>query len=129
VFLMRAVPSRDPTGGAGVLNVLGTPGDATERARAIIGRQVGHLARLVDDLLDVSRVTTGKTVLTRRAINLGELVTQAMSAWRSSGRLDRHEVSVEVTPVWVNADETRIARMSRSSTSGCPAWTGTKSPA
>jgi signal transduction histidine kinase/CheY-like chemotaxis protein len=46
------------------------PGAGTERPLAIIDRQSGHLGRLVDDLLDVARVTTGKVVLQRRALDL-----------------------------------------------------------
>jgi signal transduction histidine kinase len=47
---------------------LGTP-DTTERAREVIGRQTLHLSRLVDDLLDVSQVMSGKVVLDRRPLD------------------------------------------------------------
>ncbi len=98
-------------GAVGVLNVLGTPDDRTERARAVIGRQVELLSRIVDDLLDVSRVTTGKTVLTRGPVDLGGLATKALNAWRASGRLDRHQVSTEIAPVWVDGDTTRLEQI------------------
>ena len=52
--------------------------DRTERQRAIIERQVKHLTRLVDDLLDVSRITRGKVELHRRAIELSEAVARAI---------------------------------------------------
>jgi CheY-like chemotaxis protein/anti-sigma regulatory factor (Ser/Thr protein kinase) len=59
----------------------------------------------------VSRVTSGKIVLVRRTLDLGELVTNTVNGWRSSDRLDRHRVSVEVTPVWVDVDEARIEQV------------------
>jgi signal transduction histidine kinase/ActR/RegA family two-component response regulator len=98
-------------GASGVLKATGG-GDATgERARAVIDRQVQHLARLVDDLLDVGRLTTGKVRLNRRPLELGELVSGAMSAWCSSGRFARHDVRIDVSPVWVDADETRMEQV------------------
>jgi CheY-like chemotaxis protein/anti-sigma regulatory factor (Ser/Thr protein kinase) len=82
-----------------------------ERARAVIGRQVKHLSRLVDDLLDVSRMTTGKVVLARRPMDLAELVRSAVAGWRASGRFDRHTVEVQAAPAWIDADETRMEQV------------------
>jgi PAS domain S-box-containing protein len=98
-------------GAARVLQMAGGHGEAAGRAGAVITRQVEHLSRLVDDLLDVSRVTMGKAVLNLQSLDLAELVAHAMSTWRASGRLDRHRVSVDVSPVWVDADETRIEQI------------------
>ena len=98
-------------GAVSVLNLPGAPAESAERARGVIGRQVQHLSRLVDDLLDVSRVTTGKIVLDRRPIDLGDLVTNVVATYRASGRLARHEIVVEATPVWIEADETRIEQV------------------
>ncbi len=98
-------------GAVRVLQLAETPDDRANRARDVIGRQLTHLSRLVDDLLDVSRVTMDKTVLARQPLNLADVVAHALSTWRSSGRLDRHRVSVEVSPVWVDADETRIEQI------------------
>lgn len=89
---------------------LGTP-DTTERAREVIGRQTLHLSRLVDDLLDVSRVMSGKVVLDRRPIDLGELVSTTLGTWRATARLDRHTVSIETASVWIFADELRIEQV------------------
>jgi PAS domain S-box-containing protein len=98
-------------GAARVLQMAGIHGEAAGRAGAVIARQVEHLSRLVDDLLDVSRVTMGKALLSRNPLDLAEVVAHAMSTWRASGRLDRHRVSVDVSPVWVDADETRIEQI------------------
>jgi PAS domain S-box-containing protein len=86
--------------------------DATAaRAHAIIDRQVVHLARLVDDLLDVGRITAGKIVLDRRPLNLADVAAGVVNAWQTSGRLAHHRVSVEGTPTWVEADETRMVQV------------------
>jgi CheY-like chemotaxis protein len=77
----------------------------------VIARQIQHLARLVDDLLDVSRVTTGKVVLDRQPCDLAELVDGVVVTYRASGRLGRHRVSVELSPVWADADATRIEQV------------------
>jgi CheY-like chemotaxis protein len=85
--------------------------EMAERARAVINRQVQHLARLVEDLLDVSRVTSGKVVLVRQPTDLAELAVSTMANWRASGRFARHEVALEVAPVWVDADPTRLEQV------------------
>jgi signal transduction histidine kinase len=94
-----------------VLGLAGKNPDAAERARAVIGRQVRHLSRLVDDLLDVSRVTTGKIALDREPVDLADLVMNVLSTHRASGRLDQHRVSADVSSAWVNADETRVEQI------------------
>jgi PAS domain S-box-containing protein len=99
------------TGAIGVLKVLGSQEPTVERARAVIERQGQHLSRLVDDLLDVARVTTGKVRLNRRPVDFAELVAGAMSAWQAAGRFSRHEVGVEASEVWVDVDETRIEQI------------------
>ena len=106
---------RNPLGAiAGAVNLLDAPGVSREIAaqgRAVIGRQVQHLARLVDDLLDVSRVTSGKVVLVRRPVDLAELVTRTVSMGRSPGQLDQHQIIVDAESVWVEADETRLEQV------------------
>ncbi len=106
---------RNPLGAigvaVGVLNVAGKSPETMERARAVIGQQVQRLSRLVDDLLDVSRVTTGKVRLTRQPLDLAELVASAVTTWREAGRFHRHHVSVDVSPAWIEADATRIEQI------------------
>jgi signal transduction histidine kinase len=98
-------------GAVGVLGMITTPDQRAKRSYDVIARQVQHLSRLVDDLLDVARVTTGKVLLERRALNLAEVVEHLVSEWRAAGRLDQHEIAVETQPVWVAADETRMAQV------------------
>jgi CheY-like chemotaxis protein len=87
------------------------PHPTAARAHAGIDRQVAHLARLVDDLLDVGRVTAGKIVLDRRPLDLAAVAAGVVSAWRASGRLGRHRVTAQADTVWVDADETRLEQI------------------
>jgi two-component system CheB/CheR fusion protein len=83
-----------------------------DRAREIIRRQAGHLTRLVDDLLDVSRITRGKVRLEVRRVTLGEVVSAAVDVWRHLISERRQELSVDLPdePVWLEVDPTRLAQ-------------------
>ena len=81
------------------------------RAVEIIKRQTRHLTRLVDDLLDVGRVTAGKVVLTRERVNLADAVERSLAACADAGRLQDHRTDVELAPVWVNADPDRLSQV------------------
>jgi ABC-type amino acid transport substrate-binding protein/signal transduction histidine kinase/CheY-like chemotaxis protein len=89
----------------------GSPGEA--RARQIVQRQVNQLAKLVDDLLDVTRVSRGKINLSRSTVDLCELVRRTCEDHR--GQLDRGRIALALdlpaTPVWIDADPTRIAQV------------------
>jgi PAS domain S-box-containing protein len=78
------------------------------RARDAIQRQVRHLTGLVDDLLDVARVTAGKITLSVQPVDLGALATRSIQGLRESGRLGRHVVRERVDSVWVHGDEMRL---------------------
>jgi PAS domain S-box-containing protein len=73
-------------------------------ARDVIARQTAQLTRLVDDLLDVSRITTGKIILNRAALNLGPIVSQAVEAAQPLLTARRHHLTVDVSteplPIW-----------------------------
>jgi CheY-like chemotaxis protein len=66
------------------------------------------MARMVDDLLDAARVTTGKVLLDRQPMNLAEVVTHAIQDLRAAGVLEGHDLQLDTVPVWVEADESRI---------------------
>ena len=87
--------------------------DGARRAREVIARQVGHLARMVDDLLDVSRLARGAIELRRARLDLRQLVERVGEDHRlvfaeSGIELD---VSVPDAPVHVDADATRLAQL------------------
>jgi signal transduction histidine kinase len=94
--------------------VLQTPGLSEEggrRAREVLVRQNAHLARLVDDLLDVARVTSGKIVLSRRPLELAEAVRHGVATLAASGRTESCHVTLDLSPVWADVDETRLEQV------------------
>jgi signal transduction histidine kinase len=88
-----------------------TADKGSERAWAIIARQAAHVTRLVDDLLDVARVTSGRIVLVCRPVNFAERISECIGALRETGQLDRHTVQIEAEPVWIYADPDRIIQI------------------
>jgi len=99
------------TTAAHVLRVAGNDGDKAMQARGVIERQTKHMARLVEDLLDVSRVTMGKANLQREAFDLGEVVENLVAGWRAARRFDRHRVTHSTATVWIDADRTRLEQI------------------
>lgn len=83
-----------------------------ERARDVITRQVDHLAHLVDDLLDVARISQGKIVLRREDINIGPVIAQAVETATPLLQARRHTLDVQLPPVdiWVSGDAVRLAQ-------------------
>ncbi len=88
-------------------------GEQARRAQTVIDRQAGHLARLVDDLLDVTRISRNKIQLHCERLELNELVQQAMEDQRSL--FDKGEVHLAFhpapEPVFVNGDWRRLAQV------------------
>ncbi|HET7341251.1 MAG TPA: PAS domain-containing sensor histidine kinase [Methylomirabilota bacterium] len=81
-------------------------GDAqTRQLTEIIARQAGLLTRLVDDLLDVARVTSGKIAMRSQRVDLREVAGRCLDALSQSGRARQHEVSLtgDAVPVWGDA--------------------------
>lgn len=87
--------------------------DATkEEAHQTIGRQVTQLIRLVDDLLDVSRITNGKIDLHKDAVKLEELVRNAVEISTPLIEKAKHELSVSIPEsLWVDVDSVRMAQV------------------
>ena len=79
---------------------------ASRKERAVMRRQVNHLRRLVDDLLDVSRITTGKFQIDAQPVNLAEVVRHAVAA--APGQ----QVSLSAPEsVWVQGDDSRLTQV------------------
>jgi two-component system, sensor histidine kinase len=85
--------------------------DGAARARTIIARQANHVARLIDDLLDVSRVTSGRIGLVRRSVNLADSLSECVSTLRETHQLDHHTLQMVVEPVWVDGDSDRLIQI------------------
>jgi len=81
------------------------------KSSEVLGRQVQQMSRLIEDLLDVSRVTRGKVSLNRQPLDFSQAVEKAVSELKLSGRLDRHAIRLELSPVWVRADDARIQQI------------------
>ncbi|MDB4973446.1 MAG: hybrid sensor histidine kinase/response regulator [Myxococcaceae bacterium] len=96
------------------LHLMKSRGDsAFARERAVIERQVVHLARLVDDLLDVSRITRGKVELKQELVELAEIVTRAVDVASPLLEQRAHKLTVEVAPVGllIYGDVTRLVQV------------------
>ena len=83
------------------------------RARDIIERQVDHLVCLIDDLLDVSRITRGVITLRRESVLLGAVVARAVESMRHAIDTRRHELRVELPDelIAVEGDKTRLVQV------------------
>jgi signal transduction histidine kinase/CheY-like chemotaxis protein len=79
----------------------------------VIERQVAHMARLLDDLLDVSRITRGKLELRRDVIELRGVVDAALEATRPLVEAKRQQLHAELPeqPLWLDADPMRLAQI------------------
>jgi CheY-like chemotaxis protein/nitrogen-specific signal transduction histidine kinase len=86
-----------------------TPGPVLE----MMGRQVDHLVRLVDDLLEVSRITRGKIELRKEVLDFGEVLTHALDTSRPWIEAASHSLRIDVPaePVRIEADGVRLAQV------------------
>jgi PAS domain S-box-containing protein len=98
------------------LSIIKRVPDDVERVRQVadmIGRQVGQLARLVDDLLDVSRISTGKIELKKQPADLASILHSAIETSRPHIEAARHKLSVQLPDeaIEVEADAVRLAQV------------------
>jgi signal transduction histidine kinase len=96
-----------------IMRVGGANPTAPERAREIIERQIGQMVRLINDLLDVSRITRGKMALKDETVGIGEVIETALETSRplleEAGVTLR--MSVPETPLYVRGDRLRLAQV------------------
>jgi signal transduction histidine kinase len=95
-----------------LMRMRGTVDPATERFRDLVERQVLQLRRLVDDLLDVSRLTRGKIELRRARLDLSYLVRQTVEDHRDELTAAGLDLSMELPeePVWIEGDAARLTQ-------------------
>jgi hypothetical protein len=81
--------------------------------RDVIDRQLTHVTRLVDDLLDVGRLTTGKIKLRKELLRFSDVVVRSVETVRPVIEARRHRLRVDQpeTPVYVNGDSTRLSQV------------------
>jgi signal transduction histidine kinase len=82
---------------------------ASSRARLVVERQTSHMTRLIEDLLDVSRITMGKASLNPQRMELGDAVSRVVELWRP--RLLQRRLELSIAPVWINGDRERIEQI------------------
>ena len=99
--------------GLEILRLKGVEGAPAEKARTMMDRQLGQLVRLVDDLLDVSRITTGKLAVRREPLVLQSAIQDALDTVRPLVESRRHEMHVQMSdePLTVQGDRTRLAQV------------------
>ena len=96
---------------AEILKRIGTTSGMAGQSRAVIERQVRHLKRLVDDLLDAARVQGGQVTLERRPVDLADAVHQALSTLQGPGASARHAIEVHAEAVGVHVDPIRLEQI------------------
>jgi signal transduction histidine kinase len=103
---------RNPLGAIGnamrVIERLPSTSGDHKAARDIIARQTAHLAKIVDDLLDVGRVVSGRILLRRNLVDLAQASAAAVAAVRAAEPGREHEWTLELATVLTSADPTRI---------------------
>jgi len=96
-----------------VLHLSGGVNPELAWARDVIDRQMRQMARLLDDLLDVSRISQGKLVLQRERVALSAVVREAVEACQPLLAAMRHDLSVALPdePILLDVDPTRLAQV------------------
>jgi CheY-like chemotaxis protein len=112
--------------GVEVLKRLGTPEPRVDRVQSMIERQVRHQARLLDDLLDVSRITCGKILLRREDLDLVSLAQETVQDYEEEVRGAGLALTLNLPegPIWVNGDRTRLSQILSNLLSNSAKFTG-----
>jgi PAS domain S-box-containing protein len=99
--------------GLQILRLAGSNTQAIAQARTMMDRQLGHMVRLIDDLLDISRISQNKMELRKDRVLLADVISSAVEAARSLIEAARHELTVHqpTGPVFLDADLTRLAQV------------------
>jgi signal transduction histidine kinase len=96
-----------------ILRMSGDSNPAAERVHEMMERQVNHMVRLVDDLLEVSRITRGKIELRRERVELAVVLRSAVETSRPLMEAARHQLAITVPPepLTVDADPVRLSQV------------------
>jgi len=98
---------------AATFQVANTPVSHQKQAAQVMERQIAHMSRLLDDLLDVSRISHGTIVLRRQNVDFGAIVAAALETARPIVDAKRHRLTIDVpsTPLPLDADPVRLAQV------------------
>ena len=99
--------------GLQIIRLAGADAGTVALAREMMERQLGHMVRLVDDLLDISRISRNKMELRRSRVSLEEVVSSAVETARPAIEESGHELTVSLPPepVHLDADLTRLSQV------------------
>ena len=97
--------------GIQVLKMVGSDSEDAEEMREVIERQANHMTHLIDDLLDISRISRGQIQLRKKRIDLVELIQTTAENYRRSMQARQFRVTSPAGPIWVDADPTRITQV------------------
>ncbi len=96
-----------------ILQMVAADNTSLQNTAKMIDRQVSHLVRLVDDLLDLSRITRGKITLKRSSLNVSEVLRRAVEASDALLRMHGHQVQLDIAdlPLYVEGDADRLVQV------------------
>jgi PAS domain S-box-containing protein len=99
--------------GLQILRLGGASGEMADDARNMMERQLNQMVRLIDDLLDLSRISRGKIELRKDRVELAKVVQQAVETSRPVIEQADHELLIDAPagPIYVDADVTRLAQV------------------
>ncbi len=99
--------------GLQILSLARGDAEVVETVRAMMRRQVDHLVRLVDDLLDVSRITLGRISLRVARVELAPLIRNAVETQQPLIDASRHQLALALPPepLWLEADPVRLVQV------------------
>ncbi len=99
--------------GLEILNLAGNDSDMAENARSMMDQALNQMVRLVDDLLDASRITTGKLQLRKERVELAAVVQSVVDTSRPMIDEQGHKLTVALpaAPILLDADPTRLAQV------------------
>jgi signal transduction histidine kinase len=97
-------------------------------ARELLQRQLRHLKRLIDDLLDVSRITTGRVQLKRETLNLKDVIEHSVDAARPLIDERHHSLRVDLPsePLWLDGDAVRLTQVFGNLLTNAAKYTGAR---
>ncbi|MGC3969890.1 MAG: ATP-binding protein [Pirellulales bacterium] len=96
------------------LQLMMDEGGETERElREVMDRQISHMGRIIDDLLDVSRLTRGRIELRREKLDFTKLIADGLAAHRRIFESGQYEIRSELpdAPIWIDGDSTRLSQV------------------
>jgi len=99
--------------GLHIMSIAGLSNPSQRRAYEVMDRQLSHMVRLVDDLLDVSRITRGKLELRKERVTLASVIDSAIETTLPLIEAARHELTIDIgqAPVELDADPVRLAQV------------------